>query len=262
MKLQSLLVIFLATLVTLPMLQAQDEGNRRGGDRGDRGDRGGGGFGGGMFGMGMGIMGVQSGAAQLLGMLNMDEVRKELGVTEEVYASIQEVQQQTFGKIRGLRDASEDERKKITEEINTTAQQLLDEVLSDTKLKRLMGLYIQSNGSQSVTNDLIAKEIGLDQATKDAIAKEMQSIGEKMREQFAGMRGGGGGSGERPDFSKIQEQMSKIREDTSKAVESKLSADHKKALEALKGEKFNFPTRQFGGFGGPGGGRRPGGERN
>lgn len=209
----------------------------------------------GMMGGMMGMMGG-GGANQLLGLLRMDEVREEVGVSDEVYEAIQSSQRESWGQMRDLRGASEERRTEIMEEMNSSAQELLDEVLPPAKQKRLMGLMIQQVGAPAVLNQMVAKEIGLSESSSEEIRKELESFGSRLREQFAGMREGGGF----PDFSRIQEEMTKVREELNLTIESKLTEEQKKSLEELKGEKFDFPEggmfgRGFGGgqgFGGPG----------
>ncbi|MBX3420003.1 MAG: hypothetical protein KF752_00460 [Pirellulaceae bacterium] len=288
MNLRKLLVLALITSTIQPIVFAQEQGGRRrgGGGQGEarpegaqRGPGGpGGGFGGpgGMMGMMGGMMGAMGGMGgggptQLLGMLGIDEVRKELGLTDDVYQAVQASQGEIFGKMRGMRDASEGERAKMREEANTASQELLDEVLTPEKQKRLLGIMVQIVGPPAVMNPSVAKEIGLSESAIEAIRKEMESFGEKAREQFTALRSGG----EFPDIAKIQEMITTMREEVNAAVESKLTDANKKSLEALKGEKFELPDngpfgmfgRGAGGFGGPprdgagtrqGRGRQPG----
>lgn len=235
---------------------AQDERPARGGRGG--GGPGGGGPGGFGFGRGMG-MGMQGGASQLLGLLRMEEVRKEVKVSDESYDAVQTAQREAMGKFR---DASEEERTKLMKDLNVKAQEYLDELVDPAGMKRLMGLLLQQQGQSAVTNELIAKEIGLKdpelKAVTDAITKANEERGAKMREMFAGGGfGGGGGGGPDPEMQKkMTDLMADFRKKSDAAVDEKLTADQKKAVEALKGEKFTFP--EFGGFGGRGG---PGGGR-
>jgi len=232
------------------------------GGRPARGGRGGGGPGGagggpggqGGFGVGRGMMGGMGmgGAMQLLGMLRMEEVRKEVNVSTEVYEAIQTKQREAMSGMAGLRDASEEERAKIMKDMNTKSQELLDEAVEPTGMKRLMGLLVQQQGNSAGTNELVAKEIGLKEdgvkALTEAITKASTEGREKMREIFT--------AGGPPDREKMTEMMAEMKKKTDAVVDEKLTADQKKALEALKGEKFTFPEGGgFGGFGGPGGGR-------
>lgn len=264
MKLRFLGLLSLALCVCLASaVEAQRGGGGRGGQGGGRGGPGGqgggrggpGGFGGG-FGRGGGFQ--IGGAMELMGLLRMEEVRDEVEMSSEVYDAVQEA----MPDMRSLFRAEEDERAAKLKEANTKAQEMLDEVLSPDHQKRLMGLLVQQNGARASINDLIAKEIGLDESGIEKVKKAMEKAGEEIREKFTAMRESGGQGGF--DFTKMREMMEESRKDSDKAIEKSLTSDQKKKLEALKGEKFEFPERQFGrgGPGGAGGGRGgPGGGR-
>lgn len=248
----------LALTVFVTSAVAQDEGGGR--QRGQRGQQGGPG-GGGAFGFGMRNQGP-SGASSIFRMLAIAEVRKEVGVTDEVYETVSKQMAEINEKLRN-RDLSEEDRKKLGEEANTKAQEIMDEVLTPAKLKRLKGLYAQQSQARAVLNTVIAKEISLPDDKRAEIEKALTELTEKNMESFR--QGGGAGAGGPGGF---QEIMAKAQEEAAKLVDSKLSADQKKALEELKGEKFEFPRGGFGGGqggrGGQGGGQggRPRGDGN
>lgn len=233
----------LAMTVFVSSAVAQDEGGGR--QRGQRGQQGGPGAGG--MGFGMRNQGP-SGASSIFRMLGIAEVRKEVGVTDEVYETVSKQMAEINDKLRS-RDLSEEDRKKLGEEANTKAQEIMDEILTPAKMKRLKGLYAQQSQARAVLNTVIAKEISLPDDKRTEIEKALTELTEKNMESFRQ----GGGQGAAGGAGGFQEIMAKAQEEASKLVESKLSADQKKALEELKGEKFEFPAR--GGFGGGQGGR-------
>ena len=253
-------VRLLATLTLLlticgTSVLAQEQGGRgqRGQGRGQGGPGGPGGPGG--FGGGFGMMSMRgaNGAAAVLRMLDMADVRKEVGVTDEVYESVNSSTSELREKMRS-RELTDEQRQKLFEEFNAKAGEIMEEVLVPARQKRLMGLYAQTAQARAVLNTMIAKEVGVSEEQRESIEKE---LGEMMQKAMAEFRPGG--AGERPDFAKIQESMAKLQEDAMKLVDGKLTADQRKALEDLKGEKFEFQRPQFGGFGGGRGGDR--GER-
>lgn len=249
----------LALTVFASSVMAQDEGRGQRGGRGGQqggagpgGQQGGRGFGG--FGGGMGMR-TAGGAGSILNMLAIAEVRKEVGVADEAYEPVGKMITEYREKQRGMRDATDEERKKATDEYNAKAQDTLDELLAPAKQKRLKGLYAQQAQARAVLNTVIAKEIGVSDTLRTEIEKALQEQTEKMMASFqqGGGPGAGGGAGMREAFTKAQE-------DATKLVDSKLSAEQKKALEELKGEKFEFPQGGFG-FGGGQGGGQGGGNR-
>lgn len=270
MTLRAFSVLTLAVMTILPNVMAQEDGERRRRER-DRGQggersqdqRGPGGMGRG-FGMGpgggmMGMFGGMSGAMgggganQLLGLLRMEDVRKEVGMSDEVYEAVQARQRESFTMMRELGNASDERRKEVMEEINTSAQELIDEVLPPAKQKRLLGLFVQFARGPAVLNPQVSKELALSKETTETIQKDLEAFGSKMRDRFMSMQGGGGF----PDMAKIQEELESTRKELDELILSKLSDEQKKQLESIKGEKFEFPDMMGMMQGGFGRGDRP-----
>jgi len=254
-RFSSVLSLVMALCLISANVMAQDEpGGRpgRGGAGGGPGGQGGFGGRGGMMG-GMGAMG--GGAMALLGLLRMEEVRKEVNVSADAYDAIQKAQRDAFSNMGNLREASEEDRAKAMKDLNTKAQEMLEEVVDPAGLKRLMGLLLQQQGNSAVMNELVAKEVGLKEAEVKALGETLTKSSEESREKMREMFQGGGGP---PDREKMTEMMAEMRKKTDATINEKLTAEQKKAVEALKGEKFTFPEGGGfgrGGAGGPGGGR-------
>lgn len=250
MKMRSvgMLGLILAVCLSSAMI-AQEEGRGRGGPgRGGPGGGGRGGFGGGM-GMSMGS------ALELLSLLRMEEVQKEIGLSPDAYKAVQSA----LPDMRSLFQADESERAEKLKEANAKAQDLIDEALSPKQQTRLLGLLVQQQGMRALSNELVAKQLGLDAAKTEEIKAVMTKAGEEMRDKMREAFSGGGG-----DREKMREMFESMGKELDQAVAAKLSDDQKKALEELKGDAFTFPERR--GFGGPGGrgpgGGGPGGGRN
>lgn len=254
MKLRFLGLLSLAMVVCLASaLTAQEEGQQRQrGQRGGGGQRGGPGGRGGFGGMAGGFQ--MPGALELMSLLRDEKVREEVSIDDDTYEALRGAQPD----MRSMFQASEEERTKMMKEANTKAQDMLDEVFEPAQQKRLMGLLVQQKGSGAATNDLIAKEIGLDEAGIKKVQEVTQEAQSGMREKMREMFQGGGGP---PDREKMQAAMEDARKATEEAIAKALTDEQKQKLEALKGDKFEFSeNRGFGrGQGGPGGGGRPGG---
>lgn len=247
-----LALVLTLSMVALPAMAQDEQGGRRRGGPGGPGGR------------GFGMMGAPGGAMALMGLLRDEKVRKEVKVSDEAYEAVSTAQREAFGS---LRDASEEERAKIMKDLNTKSQEMLEELVDPAGMKRLMGLLLQQQGSSAVTNELISKEIGLSEesskAIQEVVSASMQERMTKMREMVEAA--GGFQNLDREKMTAANEEATKK---TNAAVEEKLTAEQKKAIEALKGEKFTFSEgSRFGGFGGgfggpggPGGGR-PGGRQ-
>ncbi len=188
----------------------------------------------------------------------MEEVRKEIDLDDDTYEAMTDAVRDVMPDFRKMREMSEEERAEAGKKAEMGMKDVMDEVLSPKQQDRLLGLLIQQAGYAAAANTLIAKKIDLDE---DGIKKVSEAVAGSRTKLFEKMRAsrGEGGGGERPDFSKIMEDMRKASDE---AATEALSKAQIKQLDELKGEKFDFPERQFGGRGGPGGqggaGGRPG----
>ncbi|MEX2026420.1 MAG: hypothetical protein WEH44_03950, partial [Pirellulaceae bacterium] len=140
---------------------------------GGRGRGGFGGFGGGGFGGG----GGGGGGLMLLGDEN---VRKEIGLSDDKYQQLQEEQRSSFQGMgdlfRGLQDLSDDQRQARIEEGRkkmADAQKKIEEkFLTASQRDRLKQLSVQSRLSrggvgEAIASDEIAGELGLSEADKE-----------------------------------------------------------------------------------------------
>ena len=246
------LLAFLATDV-----MAQPGGGRPGGGRpgGGRGPGGPGGFG-----------GPQSLGQMALGLLRVEEVKKEIDLMPD--------QEEALTKMAGERperpqfdfqNASEAERdefiakmRKEREERTAKMQEQLEEILLPDQYDRLKEVAIQMLDVGALMMDEVAEELKITDAQKKEFEEKQNIIREKMGAQMRELFQGGGG-----DRDAMREKMAKMREDNNKELLSVLTATQKSDFEKMKGEKFEMPEGGMramfgGGRGGPGGGG-PGG---
>jgi len=283
----SLLGLAVVPVVTLAQGQEQGQGQGQGQGRGGRGGGGFGGFGGGM--MGGGMMGG------VTGLVMMDEVRKELKLSEEQETKIREMgtemMQSAFGGFGGrggaggggggnrpdFQNMSDEERRKFRDEMQAKvaestkkAEESLKKMLTPEQNTRLNELRLQREGVQALGRAEVATALKLTDAQNEAIAE----ILEAARPQRGGPGGGGPGGGgfgrnlSEEERTKMREEMEARRKKTQEDVELVLTEEQKTVWTKMQGAKFEFPERPsfggggFGGFGrggaggGPGGGRR------
>jgi len=250
----TLVVAFLVTCALVVPSWAQDENNRRrrGGQDGGRQ--------GGAFGRGFG----GGGSLDKLALLRSEQVRTELKVTEEQKTKVDELatasregQRALFEKMRGLRDASDEERAKIQAEVDAarakaTAEndKQLASILDKEQSKRLGEIELQQQGVAAFSSASVvaALKISDEQAAKIKAAVEKGDA--DRRKLFEDLRGGGGG------FEGVREKMAKLTADTAAAAASVLNDEQRKQLEGMKGKPFELDRaalRGGGGFGGRGG---------
>src|SRR5437867_114744 len=204
-------------------------------------------------------------------LLATPEVQKELGVSDEQKGLIEDMmtdirnQMQQGGRNQGgaggfqnFQNLSDEERRKLfeegrkrMEEFNKKADEMINMVLEPKQTDRFAQLRLQRAGVGAFNRPDIAEKLGLTQEQKD----KMQKIQEAARPDpsaFASFR----------DMSEEErrEAFTKMREKGEKAnadVLNVLTAEQKETWTKIQGKKFEFPQQP--GFGGFGGGRRPGG---
>lgn len=222
--------------------------------------RGRGGFGGGGFGFGGG------GGTTFL--LQMDDVKKELKITDEQQKKLTEIgdasrkeMQASFGSFNReeFQKLSEDERRKRGDEMRKKAEEAgkksqaeVAKVLDAKQNERLGQLALQREGINAIGRTEVAEKLGLSGDQREEIEKIIQAS------RPTGGFGGFGGSEEerRAAFEKMQ----KAREKAQSDLTAVLTAEQKAKWDAMLGAKFEFANRGFGGPGGRGPGGAPGGQ--
>ncbi|MFO0904318.1 MAG: hypothetical protein U0939_15045 [Pirellulales bacterium] len=242
------------------------------GPGGGRGGFGGGGFGGGGFGGGRG-----GGPNNPLMLLTIEAVQKELGLSTEavekgrkILEEMREAGQAEMSKLReggsNFQDLTEDQRREMMAKMTEAQRGIqakfipqIKELLTAEQYARLQQISWQAAGAQALSDPELAKLLELTDEQKQKLEANGRDFQTKVREAFAGGRGGPGGGGPGGEaMAKIQE-LNKERD--AKAFEI-LTADQKAALEKAKGKEFDVSQLRQG-RGGPGGrpgaGGRPGG---
>lgn len=188
-------------------------------------------------------------------LLGIKEVQDALKLTDEQKTKITELNEKVREELRAaMQDGGGREKvQKMMDE--TTAK--VKEILDEGQQKRLLGIFIQVNGANSVSNPEVAKELNLTDEQKKKIEEIRQKNMDSMRELFQGARDQEGGR------EAIREKAEKLRDEESKAILAVLTEVQQKQLEELKGEKVDVDLSRLRGFGGPGGrnGDRPRGGR-
>jgi len=204
--------------------------------RGGFGGGPGGGPGGGAGGFGGGPLGV----------IRDQRVREELGITEDQYEKLQELQrkagEQTRELFSGLRDLSDEERRERFAQLRDKVaqqqedlQKQIDTVLLPQQRDRLKQISLQQRmrfGAQNaLTSPEVAKELGITDAQREQLQKAAQEAEEELR-------------------TKTEE----LREQARQKVLNVLTPSQQEKLKQLIGEPANL--------GGPGaGGQRFGGRQ-
>jgi hypothetical protein len=194
--------LFTIAVVGLIAVMATSVGAQGQGRRGVQGRGGVGGFGGGGF-------GGRGGVPSLSSLVQIEEVQKEIEMSEDQVKEYGSARQEVSDDIRGVerpgRDSSAEDREayiaKITK-IQTRLDTEIEDVLLPHQADRLWELYVQRNKSNALDHTVIAKKLEITDAQKKKLAKINEEQAEARTEMFQslfGNRGGGGGNtGGRP----------------------------------------------------------------
>jgi len=261
--------VLAATMVAVLFISSVAEAQQRERRRGERGERRGGRFG--RFG------GQRGGEFNLLSLLRVEEVRKEIGLDETQEELLEGVEEEVRGdrprQRFNFRDATEEEQQKFLAERRARAEkeakaakEMLATVLTKDQMIRLSQISIQQQGAGALTHPDVEKQLSITGEQKKGIEKAQQASSEelrsKMREIFRG--GGENRDGSREErFEELREKLTALRAGAEKQVLALLTPDQQKQFEAMQGKKFEMPTRGFGRRGGRGRGqgRSGGGDR-
>jgi hypothetical protein len=167
---------------------------------------------------GFGGKGGGGGNQDAVSLLRLEQVKKELGITEEQ-----------------------------VEKIPAAVLKALSGVLDEKQMTRLRQIELQQRGSQAFLDPTVKKELNI---TTEQIGNIKTILTDMLKEQaeiFAEAKGGGG-------FGGLQEKMAALRKETAEKVQGVLSSDQRKAFKQLIGEEFKLEMK--GGFGGGGKGKK------
>ncbi len=173
----------------------------------------GGGFGGfGGFGKG--------GQSDPIALLRNQQIKKELKITDEQSAKINEVLWKALG-----------------------------EVLDTDQLKRLKQIDLQQRDFRAFTDPAVQKELKMSEKQKDDVKTIIADAEKELADLTKDLKGGGG------DFKGIFEKMQNINKDLKERVTGVLTAEQKRTWNEMIGEEFKFDFGKGKGKGKGGGGQ-------
>jgi hypothetical protein len=193
-------------------------------------------------------------------LLNMREVREELGTKEDQNKQLDELTRSIRPPERpNFEDLNDDERRERMEamrakqeEVFRGTEEKLSKILDEKQLARFKELRLQRQGVGALMRPELAKQLELSEEQQDKIRKIQE-----------GARPEGRGPGNFQEMSEEERrefftQMRERREKADAEILAVLTDEQKTKWNELQGEKFDFPR------GGPGGGgfgqrQRPGG---
>lgn len=235
---KAMLVLLAVLVVASPMAVAQE--------REGRGRRGGG------FRFG----GRRGGGVNATTLLRSEQVQKELGLKEDQIEKITAISDESRQGMRelfsGLRDLSEEDRRKRFDELRAKGAELsaaarvkVGELLSDSQTKRLDEILLQVRGPAALADDTVAANLALSDDQKGKIKDLLDTERELQQEISSGVRDLP--REERQEkFAEIRKHQDELRKETEKAVLEVLTTDQNNQFAALKGAAFELDFSALG----------------
>ena len=200
-KMGIVLSSFIIGLVTVSIVTGQQEQQQ------PKKKFGGGGFGGGF---GFGGFGGKGGAMNSLTLINNEQVKKELDITQEQL-----------------------------DKVPDAIQKALADVLNDKQLKRLRQIDLQTRGVAAFSDAKVKKDLKITDEQTESIKTIVDDSVKERQELFKEAQGG--------NFQGIQEKMTALTKETQEKAQGVLSADQRKQWKQMIGEEFKLDTPNFGG---------------
>jgi Spy/CpxP family protein refolding chaperone len=193
--------------------------------------------------------GMGSSRGSLLGLLRIEQVQKELKLSEEVAAKVAELREklgtemrEKFAALREMEDR-EQRRAKMTElsdEFDRKAREQLREMLSREQVMRLYQIRMQVLPAlDGLGNRFVARRLQLTEEQQQKLAEIGKDVEAKQSELRGGMR-----DATAEQRTEIFQKLRQIRTDADEKALGVLTAEQKEAFEKMKGEKIELPTRR------------------
>jgi len=184
----------------------------------------------------------------LLGLLRLEQVQKELKLSDEQKAKVKEIgdrlRAEMRGQYSGLREMDDEQRRakiaELRDQRDAKAREQLREVLPREQLIRLYQIRLHVAGPvYGLNNEYVANRLKLTPEQKEKAAAIDKDTQKKTYELFRGLYRLS--QEERSEkFREIHDKYGKIRSDANKQALGLLTAAQKEALENLEGEKFQL----------------------
>jgi len=190
-----------------------------------------------------------SSRGSLLGLLRIEQVQKELKLSDEVATKVTELREKLGTEMRekfaALREMENQEQRRakmteLSDEFDRKAREQLREVLSREQMMRLYQIRMQVRSAiDSLANRFVAGRLQLTDEQKAKLANIAKEAAAKRSELFSSMRDA--------SDEQRQEAFAKYRQARTDADEKALGVltpEQKEAFEKMKGEKIELPSRR------------------
>jgi Spy/CpxP family protein refolding chaperone len=195
-------------------------------------------------------MGLSRGS--LLGLLRIEQVRKDLKLSDEASDKVSALgeklrteMREQFTKLREI-DGQAQRRAKMTElrdEADRKEREQLRDVLSREQLMRLYQIRMQVRPlAESLANRYVANRLELTEEQKTKLAEVVKQTQEKQTQLRGNMRNLRDATQEQR--MELFQKFRKIQTDADAQALGLLTAEQKESLEKMKGAKIELPARR------------------
>lgn len=185
------------------------------------------------------------GRGSLLGLLRLEQVQKEMKLTEEQTAKIKEIveklgaeMREQFTALREIEDRAE-RRAKMTElgdQFDDKLREQLRDVVPREQMMRLYQIRMQIRPVvDSLSNRYVVRRLELNEEQQKKVAEISKEMQAKQSELFGTMR-----DASDEQRSEAFQKLRQIRDDADQKALAVLTAEQKEAFEKMKGEKFEL----------------------
>ena len=184
----------------------------------------------------------------LLGLLRLEQVQKEMKLSEEQTAKVQEVveklgaqMREQYTALREIEDRQE-RRTKMTElsdQFDGKVREQLRDLVEREQMMRLYQIRMQVRPViESLANRYVARRLELNDEQKSKLDQIDEDTQKKRSELFDSMR-----DATDEQRSELFQKYRQLRSDADEKALALLTDQQKQAFEEMKGEKFELPER-------------------
>ena len=185
----------------------------------------------------------------LLGLLRMEQVQKEMKLSEEQTAKVQEVVEKLGAEMReqytALREIEDRQQRMekttaLSDEFDGKVREQLRDVVEREQMMRLYQIRMQVRPVvDSLSNRYVAGRLELTDQQKEKLAEIAKDSQAKQSELYATMR-----DATDEQRSEAFQKLRQIRGDADEKALGVLTAEQKKSFEEMKGEKIELQMRR------------------
>ena len=189
-----------------------------------------------------------SSRGSLLGLLRLEQVQKDLKLSEEQVAKVSKVGEglmaearEQFSALREIEDRAQ-RRVKMTElsaQLDRKAREQLRDVLPREKMMRVYQIRMQVRAVvDSLANRYVAGRLELTDEQKTKVAEIDKDMQAKRSELYSSAR-----DASEEQRAEVFQKIRKLRSEADEKALGLLTPEQKEAFEKMKGEKIELPTR-------------------